>query len=70
MVEPKITPEPGAVYLIELCSGEQRHWRCLGPGLRGMVWWRDVETGREFNEASLLYVWQILRREDEPPADA
>lgn len=67
MIEPKIEPESGAVYQIELCSGEQRRWRCLGSDSRGVLWWRDLETGREFSDASLMYVWQILRREEEPP---
>ncbi|MBK8522946.1 MAG: hypothetical protein IPL58_01725 [Betaproteobacteria bacterium] len=62
-----IQPELNAVYLVELCSGEQRRWRHCGVDGRGVGWWQDMETGVEFSEASLLYVWQILQREDEPP---
>lgn len=53
-------PETGSDYLIELCSGERRAWRYLGPGAHGSAWWRDLETGQEFNEASLMYAWQIV----------
>lgn len=68
------TPAPAAnrTYLIELCSGEQRRWRCLGADARGQVWWRDVDSGQEFNEGSLMYAWQIVGPEDAdgaPPAD-
>jgi len=31
-----IKPLPDSIYLIELCSGEQRHWRYLGPDSRAM----------------------------------
>lgn len=57
-------PLPGASYLVELCSGEQRHWQSLGLGAHGEAVWRDLETGREFNEASLMYAWRIVRRVD------
>jgi len=57
-----IAPETDAVYLIELCSGEQRRWRYLGPDARGAIWWRDLETGREFSESSLMYAWSIVER--------
>lgn len=53
---------PGAVYLVELCSGEQRHWRYLGPPGVENPRWRDIETGSEFGETSLLYAWRIVRR--------
>lgn len=60
-----ITLEPGRNYLIELCSGERRYWRYLGPDSRALIWWRDAETGKEFNEGSLMYAWQILRQADD-----
>lgn len=56
---------PGAVYLIELCSGEQRHWRFCGAISHAPARWQDMETQHEFSEASLLYAWKILRRLDE-----
>ncbi|HLO64139.1 MAG TPA: hypothetical protein VK165_14370 [Azonexus sp.] len=53
---------PGALYLVELCSGEQRHWQYLGPfGLESQRWW-DIETEREFSEGSVLYAWKIIQR--------
>ncbi len=53
---------PGAVYLVELCSGEQCHWQYLGPfGPENRRWW-DIETAREFSEGSLLYAWKIIER--------
>lgn len=57
----------GAVYEIELCCGELARWRYLGPDSRSQVWWRDLATGKEFNEASLMYAWQV-RGQCEPPA--
>lgn len=48
-----------AVYLIELCGGEQRRWRYLGQDSRRFVWWMDLETKQEFNEATLMYAWSI-----------
>lgn len=60
-----IEPLAGTTYLIELCSGELRHWRYLGPDARSQIWWRDVESGLEFSESSLMYAWQIIRREGE-----
>jgi hypothetical protein len=57
-----------AIYRIELCSGECRRWRYLGPDNSSQVWWRDVETGLEFNESSLMYAWQIVHEKDDPPA--
>ena len=52
----------GAVYLVELCSGEQRHWQYLGPfGSENQRWW-DIETAREFGEGSVLYAWKIIQR--------
>lgn len=54
--------KPGAVYLVELCSGEQRRWQYLGSlAPENRRWW-DLETAREFGEASLLYAWKIIRR--------
>lgn len=58
-------PESQQVYLIELCSGEQRRWRYLGTDARGTPWWRDEENGLEFNEGSLMYAWQIVSQERE-----
>lgn len=57
-----IAPEADATYLVELCSGEQRRWRYLGQDTRGAVWWRDLETQREFSESSLMYAWSIVER--------
>ncbi|WP_332670417.1 hypothetical protein [Aromatoleum sp.] len=53
----------GRVYIVELCSGEHRRWRFLGPDARGTVCWRDEETGRVFSEASVMYVWTIVAEE-------
>ena len=58
-----ITPELNAVYVVELCSGEQRRWCYRGVDRRGVGWWKDMETGVEFSDTSLLYVWQLLRKE-------
>jgi hypothetical protein len=55
--------ESGAIYLVQLCSGEQRRWKCLGHDSLTRSVWHDMETGREFNEASLMYGWEIVRRE-------
>jgi len=51
-----------AIYRIELCSGEQREWQYLGQDSRRLVWWKDIETGEEFSENSLMYAWKILGR--------
>jgi hypothetical protein len=51
------------IYLVQLCSGEQRRWQYLGQDFLTRSVWRDMETGREFNEASLMYVWEIVGRE-------
>lgn len=51
---------PHNLYRIELCSGEQRRWRYRGEDAQGNRWWRDEESGQEFNEASLMYAWQVL----------
>jgi len=59
-----LAPEAGADYLIELCSGEQRRWRYLGPDARGALWWRDLETQMEFSESSVMYAWAIVERVD------
>lgn len=70
-----ISPQAFRTYEVELCSGERRHWTCLGPDARDNQWWRDVETGFEFSEAALMYVWTIIRehpedhqRDDGPPS--
>lgn len=67
IADPGIVPVPDGVYLVELCSGEQRHWRCLGPDARLQMWWCDLESGREFNESSVMYSWQIVREDNPPP---
>lgn len=60
-----IQPQTNAIYRIELCSGEQRRWRCLPPRPGETArWWRDMDSGREFSEASLLYAWRITARDD------
>ncbi|HQU79493.1 MAG TPA: hypothetical protein PLU47_08500 [Azonexus sp.] len=58
-------PFAGGTYIIELCSGELRRWRYLGPDARSQIWWRDVESGREFTESSVMYAWQIVRKQDD-----
>jgi hypothetical protein len=68
-VTPVIELTTNALYLIELCSGEVQHWRYRGPDARGQVWWRDVESGREFSETSLMYAWKIIRRLEEAPPE-
>lgn len=65
-----IEPIPDSIYLIELCSGEQRHWRYLGPDSRAVIWWRDEESGREFNEGSLMYAWRIVLIEESPSRES
>lgn len=55
---------PGVVYLVELCSGERRRWRYLGPPGAENARWQDAETAREFGEASVLYAWKLIRRLD------
>lgn len=47
-------------YSIRLCSGETRAWKYLGEGAGGRVWWCDISTGVVFNEASILYAWEML----------
>lgn len=59
-----IKPELNQVYEIELCSGERLRWVYLGPDSHAGIWWKDVETGREFNEASLMYSWRIVLEHD------
>lgn len=51
-----------AVYLIELCSGEIRHWKYLGSDSRRLIWWMDVETKKEFSENNLMYAWTIKEK--------
>ena len=63
---PAIVPEPGRVYLVELCSGEQRRWCYLGPDARSQAWWLDLESGREFTESSVMYAWWIVGADDAP----
>lgn len=55
--------ELNGVYEIELCSGERRRWRCCGADSQAQRWWRDLETGREFCETSVMYAWTIIRKE-------
>jgi hypothetical protein len=55
-----IKPEIKAIYEIELCCGERLFWEYLGPDSHAGIWWRDVETGRVFNEVSLMYSWTIV----------
>ncbi|NTV71405.1 MAG: hypothetical protein HGA71_14820 [Azonexaceae bacterium] len=60
------TPEPNVVYAIELCSGERRRWRYLAQSFDGENrWWRDEESGIEFNEANLMYAWQVLHQDED-----
>ena len=63
-----VTLTRGRCYRIELCSGERRCWQYLGPDGRGQTWWRDTETGLDFNEGSLMYAWQILGIADDDAA--
>ncbi len=53
-------PEPLAVYVIELCSGERCQWRYLGLDGDREPRWRDLASGRTFTEASLMYAWKIV----------
>ncbi|MEO8411518.1 MAG: hypothetical protein ABI478_13200 [Propionivibrio sp.] len=57
-------PVLDGIYVIELCSGERRRWQYRGPDGRSQIWWRDMETGREFAETSMMYTWWIVGRED------
>lgn len=58
-----IEPQADAIYLVELCSGERRRWRCLVTGAGEAVRrWRDLESGREFTERELMYAWQLVAR--------
>ena len=59
-----IKPESNGIYEVELCSGERLRWQCLGPDRDVGIWWKDVETGREFNESSLMYSWRIVVKHD------
>ena len=59
-------PVPQAVYEIELCSGERCRWRYLGLDVRQEPVWRDLASGREFGESSVMYAWKILA--EVPPA--
>lgn len=61
-----LQPELNAVYVIELCSGERRRWCYLAQSGNGEgAWWRDEDSRAEFSEASLMYVWRILGKEDQ-----
>lgn len=57
--------ESGRNYVIRLCSGEIREWRFDGRDSCGFAWWCDVETGKGFSEAGLLYAWEILPAEED-----
>jgi hypothetical protein len=57
-----IALETNAIYTIELCSGAVQQWKYLGQDSRGLVWWMDVETRQEFNEASLMYAWSVKEK--------
>lgn len=59
-----IEVEPNEIYEIELCSGECRRWLYCGSDSQSQIWWRDLETGREFNESSVMYTWTIIRKID------
>ncbi|MBS1228360.1 MAG: domain S-box [Proteobacteria bacterium] len=59
-----VEAEPDAIYEIELCNGERRRWRYCGAVSQSQIWWRDMETGREFNETSVMYAWTIIRKEE------
>ena len=63
-----INSEENGIYEVELCSGERVFWQFLGPDSFTGIWWRDVETGREFNETSLIYAWRIVLRQDDSSA--
>jgi hypothetical protein len=61
-----IRPQANVIYRIQLCSGEIRRWRSLPPTPgEAKGWWRDLESGREFSEASPMYAWRILSSEDD-----
>jgi hypothetical protein len=62
VTEPVLNKE----YRIALCSGEIRRWLYLGQDELSQVWWRDMETGMEFNESSLMYAWQIVTDGNDP----
>jgi len=64
-----IEAEQTGIYEIELCSGERRRWRCCGADAQSQRWWRDLETGREFTETSVMYAWTIIRKEDASTKD-
>ena len=57
---PTTNLELNGMYEIVLCSGERVRWQYLGPDSRSAVWWRDLETGSEFNEASRMYAWRVI----------
>ncbi len=63
-------PVVNAIYRIELCGGEVRRWQYLGQDDRSEPWWRDIETGREFSESSVMYAWEIIGRDDAAPGAA
>lgn len=51
-----------AIYVVELCSGEQKRWKYLGQDSRRLVWWLDLESKQEFNESALMYAWVVKER--------
>ena len=55
-----LEPKNDGIYVIELCSGELRHRRYLGPGAQSNAWWLDMESGLEFSETSVMYAWRIV----------
>jgi len=58
-----IEPQADAIYLVELCSGERRRWRCLAARAgEAERWWCDLESGHEFAERELMYAWRLLAR--------
>ena len=52
--------EPHQVYRVRLCSGECCQWEYLGIDELAIIWWKDLESGRVFNEGNLMYVWDII----------
>ncbi|MGA9396010.1 MAG: hypothetical protein WCA83_10525 [Azonexus sp.] len=65
-----LEPKFGAIYVVELCSGELRRWRYLGLGEQSRRWWGDMESGLEFNETSVMYAWRIVGEENLRPEQA
>ena len=61
-----MAPQAWRLYLVELCSGEQRRWRYLGADPQQLGWWRDEDTGMTFSEAGVMYAWHIVALIAEP----